>query len=370
MSANNSMVTSSQFLISPFEHEEFAHDTGQHENLLFIHCRKTGLKAIIAIHNTTLGPALGGCRYWHYDTSGAALTDALRLSKGMTYKNALANIPFGGGKAVILAQKDQPKTPQMLQAFGAHIGRLSGTYITAEDVGMSLADMDEIAKKTNHARGTTAAGIGDPSPYTATGVFEGIKAALNHCYGNPTLLNRTISIQGLGLVGYQLARLLHVAGAKLMVSDINAIATQKAHQEFGAKVIPPEQAHSALADVYAPCALGAVINSSSIGQIQAKIVAGSANNQLASDEYGQALHQKGIVYAPDYAINAGGVIAIATATKQTAKQEIEARLHSIGHTLSEIFTIAAKQNLPTNEVANQLAQERLENAAKQMDHAA
>lgn len=343
-----------------FDHPEM----GGHENVVFVQDPNTGLKAIIAVHDTTLGPALGGCRIWPYDTPHDALNDALRLSRGMTYKNSLAGLALGGGKAVIIADPRKDKSAELMEAFGKHVERLSGTYITAEDVGVSPEDMDAVARHTDHVRGTQSTGLGDPSPYTALGVFEGIKASVKHVFGNASLKGLTISVQGLGHVGFDVARQLHEAGAKMIVSDIHAPAVLKAIEAFGATAVDPAEAHMVDADVFAPCALGAGLNARTIPQIQARIVAGAANNQLQTPADGISLKNRGILYAPDYAINAGGVISIALANPGGNDQAVREKTIGIGQTLSKIFDRAQRENAAPEQIADRMAEERLAAARK------
>ncbi|WP_420413354.1 Glu/Leu/Phe/Val dehydrogenase dimerization domain-containing protein [Roseibium sp.] len=343
-----------------FDHPEM----DGHENIVFAQDHQTGLKAIIAVHDTTLGPALGGCRVWPYDSPYDALNDALRLSRGMTYKNSLAGLPLGGGKAVIIADPRKDKSVDLMEAFGRHVDRLSGTYITAEDVGVSPDDMEAVARFTDHVRGTKATGLGDPSPYTALGVFEGIKASVAHVFGSADLTGRTISVQGLGHVGYDVARQLHEAGAKLIVSDIHAPAVLKAIEAFGATAVDPAEAHMIEADVFTPCALGAGLNSRTIPHIQAKIVAGAANNQLQTPADGIALKKRGILYAPDYAINAGGVISITQVEPGGKDTVVREKTIAIGKTLSQIFVRAERENATPEQIADKMAEERLAAARK------
>ncbi|WP_428687766.1 Glu/Leu/Phe/Val family dehydrogenase [Roseibium sp.] len=338
-----------------FDHPEM----GSHEDIVFVQDRKTGLRAIIAVHDTTLGPALGGCRVWSYENPSDALTDALRLSRGMTYKNSLAGLDLGGGKAVIIADPRKDKTAEMMEAFGRHVERLSGTYITAEDVGVSPEDMEAVARQTAHVRGTQATGLGDPSPYTALGVFEGIKASAKHVFGSSDLDGKTVSVQGLGHVGYDVAGRLHEAGAKLIVSDIHAPAVLRAIETFGATAVDPGEAHMVDADIFAPCALGAGLNARTIPHIQAKVVAGAANNQLQTPADGEALKKRGILYAPDYAINAGGVISIALATPGGGDKLVREKTLAIGDTLSTIFERADREGTTPEHVADAMAEERL-----------
>jgi leucine dehydrogenase len=341
-----------------FDHPEM----GDHEDIVFVQDKATGLKAIIAVHDTTLGPALGGCRVWPYERPADALTDALRLSRGMTYKNALAGLDLGGGKAVIIADPRRDKSEALMEAFGRHVERLSGTYITAEDVGVSPDDMEAVARQTDHVRGTKATGLGDPSPYTALGVFEGIKASAKFVFGSSDLSGKTISVQGLGHVGFDVARQLHEAGARLIVSDIHAPAVLRAIDAFGATAVDPAEAHMVEADIFVPCALGAGLNARTVPQIQAKIVAGAANNQLQTPADGVALKKRGILYAPDYAINAGGVISIALATANSGDNIVRDKTIAIGETLAKIFDRAAQEGTTPEHVADTMAEERLAKA--------
>ncbi|MDJ0930432.1 Glu/Leu/Phe/Val dehydrogenase dimerization domain-containing protein [Breoghania sp.] len=338
-----------------FDHPEFRN----HEQIVFGHEPVTGLKTIIAIHDTRLGPAAGGCRMWRYACNADALTDALRLSRGMTYKNALAGLDLGGGKAVIIADPSTDKTEALLEAFGTQVDNLSGRYLTAEDVGISSADMDVVGRRTTYALGTSRTGLGDPSPYTALGVFEGIKAAMRYRLQKDDPTGLIVSVQGLGNVGFAVIRYLHKAGAKLVVSDINTASVERAVESFGAKSIVPTRAHEVDADIFCPCALGAGLNSVTIPEIRAKIVAGAANNQLATDEDGERLRRAGILYAPDYAINAGGIISIALAGPRDEDTLVREKTVAIGDTLTRIFERADAEDRPTQVVADELAEERL-----------
>lgn len=338
-----------------FDHPEFA----GHEQVVFGHDPATGLLAIVAVHSTRLGPALGGCRMWPYASPAEALTDALRLSRGMTYKNALAGLDLGGGKAVILADPRRDKSPALLAAFGAQVDRLGGHYITAEDVGVSDADMEVVATRTAHVRGTRATGLGDPSPYTAFGVVCGIRAALAHRFGSPDPAGRTVVVQGLGHVGMDVAAQLHAAGARLVVADIHAPAVERAVAAFDATVVDSAAAHRVAADVFAPCALGAGLNDTTIPELAAPIVAGAANNQLAGPQHDAMLRARGVLYAPDYAINAGGVISIALGTPGADEGAVRAKVTAIGDTLAAIFRDADATGLPTQAVADRLAEARL-----------
>ncbi|WP_346432270.1 Glu/Leu/Phe/Val dehydrogenase dimerization domain-containing protein [Breoghania sp. L-A4] len=299
---------------------------------------------------------------WPYASPHEALTDALRLSRGMTYKNALAGLDLGGGKSVIIADPKHDKTPELLRAFGHHVESLGGRYITAEDVGINSADMEIVSSITPHALGTKATGLGDPSPYTALGVFTGLKAAVAHRRGDDDLAGLSVCVQGLGNVGFGVARLLHDAGARLIVADIDGVAVARAVAEFGARVTDPRDAHKAPADVFCPCALGAGLNARTIPELRAGIIAGAANNQLAGEADGAALREAGILYAPDYAINAGGVISIALGKPDEDDTIVRKAVLAIGDTLTAIFRRADAENRPTQAVADSLAEERL-NAA-------
>ncbi|MCV6548259.1 MAG: amino acid dehydrogenase [Cohaesibacter sp.] len=337
-----------------FDHPEF----DDHEQVLFCADKKNGLKAIIAVHNTNLGPAIGGCRMWPYDSSLEALTDALRLSRGMTYKNALAGLAHGGGKSVIIADPHKDKSPQLIEAFARHVKCLAETYITAEDVGITAQDAEHMAQIAPNISGTSNRGLGDPSPYTALGTYHGIKAAAAHQFGTSDLKGLRISIQGLGNVGFRLAKHLHEEGAILIVSDVHKPNLDKAINAFDATMCAPDQAHEVECDIFAPCALGAGLNTRTIPQIKAKIVAGAANNQLLSAKHDAALKEAGILYAPDYVTNAGGVIAVAMAenTPQT-RQEATDKSVAIGETLRQIFQKAEATNQPTGLIADQMAQD-------------
>ena len=337
-----------------------SHDGYQdHEQIIRLRDKKSGLHGFIAIHDTTLGPALGGCRMWNYADEAAALTDVLRLSAGMTAKNALANLDFGGGKAVIIGDSHKDKSPELFRALGRAIEELGGRYTTGEDVGVTTTDMDFAAEMTSHVRGISAAGIGDPSPYTALGVFHGILAAISDRFGATGLTGLTVSLQGLGSVGFRLAERMHRAGARLIVSDIDRAAVSRAVEAFGAVPVDPDKSHSATADIFAPCALGGGLNPETIPEIKATIVTGAANNQLASAADAGRLHARRILYAPDYAINAGGVIAIALGLPGVSKRPIVEKVEAIGATLATIFARAKAENRTTARIADQLVEERL-----------
>ncbi|MCL1048842.1 amino acid dehydrogenase [Shewanella abyssi] len=332
-----------------------------HEQVVFCQDKESGLKAIIAIHNTNLGPAVGGCRMWHYESDDEAITDVLRLSRGMTYKNALAGLTMGGGKSVIIADPKVKDREALFRAFGRCIDTLGGKYYSAEDVGVSTADIMIAHQETPYMAGLEGKS-GDPSPYTALGTFLGIKAAVKHQRGLDSLKGLKISVQGVGHVGYYLCRHLHEAGAELIVTDINQESLDKVATEFGATVVAPQDIYHQDVDVYAPCALGATINDITIPMLKATIVAGCANNQLAEVRHGELLKEQNILYAPDYVINAGGIINVSfekdyDATAATAKVE------EIYNTLITIFKQADAQNRTTGDVADEMAREII-NAAK------
>ncbi len=332
-----------------------------HERVVFGHDAETGLRAIIAIHNTALGPAVGGCRMWPYESDDAALEDALRLARGMTYKSALAGLPFGGGKSVIIGDSRTQKTPELMHAMGRLVDEVGGRYLVAEDVGTTVADMDIIATETKYVTGTSKSG-GNPSPYTARGVFQGIRAAVEYkLRRNDGLDGIDVAIQGLGSVGYDLARRLHEAGARLHVADLNTEALNRAADEFGATRVDTHDIHAIDVDIFAPCALGGAINDRTIGDIHAQIIAGSANNQLAERRHGAELAARGILYAPDYVTNAGGIIELAYSPdfgRRHDEQAIRKHIDGLYDTLLEIFARADKANAATNEIANQMAEER------------
>lgn len=318
----------------------------------------TGMKAIIAIHSTKLGPSLGGCRFIEYPHTANAINDAMRLARGMSYKAASVNLPLGGGKAVIIKPAGNFDREAYFHAFGEFVNDLGGRYITALDSGTLLTDMDIIAEHTTHVASLSNHN-GDPSPSTALGVFKGIEAAVQFKLGKDSLAGLHIAVQGLGHVGFLLASHLHQAGARLTVADIHKDAVDSAVREFGATAVPTDMIHKISCDVFAPCALGAVINDISINQLQTTIIAGAANNQLAHTYHGQALHDKGIIYAADYVINAGGLIFAASKYLHTPEHLVAQQIDGIGTSLLEIFTRAQRENRPTSEIADKLAQEKL-----------
>ncbi|MGH8178886.1 MAG: Glu/Leu/Phe/Val family dehydrogenase [Steroidobacter sp.] len=335
-----------------------------HERVVFRHDAETGLRAIIAVHSTVRGPGAGGCRFWNYNSSADALTDALRLSRGMSYKNAMADLPLGGGKAVVLVDPKQSKSPELLRAFGRFVHSLGGAYVTAEDVGASVADMEVIATQTPYVSGLPRTAVdadGNPGPKTALGVYLGLKAAVRFRLNRDDLSGLSVAVQGLGGVGYELCRLLAADNAKLRVADIRPEIVQRACAEFGATAVNADAILFERVDVLAPCALGAGFNQTTIARLQTKVIAGAANNQLATVEDGARLHAANVLYAPDYVINAGGIISVGReylggATVQSIEQEIR----RIPDRLTEIFERSRAARRPTSDIADEMARERLQ----------
>ncbi|WP_425408919.1 Glu/Leu/Phe/Val dehydrogenase dimerization domain-containing protein [Hyphococcus sp.] len=327
---------------------------------------QSGLNAIIAVHDATLGPGCGGCRIYPYASFEAGLEDVKNLSRGMTYKNALGGIPFGGGKAVIFADPKTDKTPEMLRAFGAAVDHLEGLYYTAEDSGVTEADLAMIRSVTPYAAGMEDKGVGgNPSPFTARGVWRGMQAAARAKFGAETLKDLTVSILGVGAVGMELARLIHEEGGRLVVADVNPTAMKEAVERFGAETSTPEDAIALDVDIFAPCALGGSLRQDSVERMQAKIVAGAANNQLKTPDMDQKLHDRGVLYCPDYVINAAGVISVGLEILGTwATEEMNRRIDKIGDRLSEIFERAQAENTPTGAVADKMALEVISKGAK------
>jgi leucine dehydrogenase len=337
-----------------------------YEQLLFCQDEVSGLKAIIAIHDTTLGPALGGTRMWTYESEDAAIEDALRLAKGMTYKNAAAGLNLGGGKTVIIGDPRKDKNEEMFRAFGRYIQGLNGRYITAEDVGTTVADMDLIHEETNYVTGISPAfgSSGNPSPVTAYGVYRGMKAAAKEAFGTDSLEGKTIAVQGVGNVAFNMCRHLHEEGAKLIVTDINKEAVQRAVDEFGAKAVDLDEIYSVECDIFAPCALGAIINDETIPQLKAKVIAGAANNQFKEARHGDIVHEMGIVYAPDYVINAGGVINVADELYGYNQERAMKKVEQVYNNVERVIEIAKRDNIPTYVAADRMAEERIEKMRK------
>ncbi|USK73358.1 branched-chain amino acid dehydrogenase [Peribacillus frigoritolerans] len=332
-----------------------------YEQLLFCQDKQSGLKAIIAIHDTTLGPALGGTRMWTYASEEDAIEDALRLSRGMTYKNAAAGLNLGGGKTVIIGDPRKDKNEEMFRAFGRYIQGLNGRYITAEDVGTTVEDMDLIHEETDFVTGISPAfgSSGNPSPVTAYGVYRGMKAAAKEAFGTDSLEGKVVAVQGVGNVSYNLCRHLHEEGAKLIVTDINKESVARAVESFGATAVNPDEIYGVECDIYAPCALGAVINDQTINQIRAKVIAGAANNQLKESVHGDQIHEKGIIYAPDYVINAGGVINVADELLGYNRERALKKVETVYDTIERVIEIAKRDQIPTYKAADRMAEERI-----------
>jgi leucine dehydrogenase len=331
-----------------------------HEQVILFHDRESGLKAIVAIHDTTLGPAIGGCRMWPYASEDEALTDALRLAKGMTYKAAMADLPYGGGKTVLLGDSRTDKSEALFRALGRAVNSLAGRYYTGEDVGIGPTDMDFAGEETPYVLGRSS-GSGDPSPVTARGVWWGIRTAVRHALGRGDLEGVRVALQGLGHVGFNVARFLAEEGARLTVADLDSVRTERAADELGARVVDVEAILSVEADVLAPCALGGVINDESLPHLGCAVVAGAANNQLLEPRHGALLHRRGILYAPDYVINAGGLINIAQELRPGGydQRRAMAGLENIEVALAEVFERSKREDLPTSQVADHIAEERL-----------
>jgi leucine dehydrogenase len=329
-----------------------------HEQVVLCHDQSAAYRGIIAIHSTTLGPALGGTRFWKYASDEEAFVDALRLARGMTYKNAVAGLNLGGGKAVLIGDNRTANREMIFRAHGRFVESLGGRYITAEDVGTSTADMDFVHMETDYVTGL-AGRSGDPSPVTAHGVFRAIQAAAKWCWSSDDLHGKTVSVQGCGHVGYHLAKELHEAGAKLVVTDIDAERVKRVASEFGATPVAPDDIYAARADVFAPCALGAVINDKTIPQLRVEIVAGAANNQLQEERHGDELHRRGILYAPDYVANAGGVINVYSELAGWSSARAFRKADEIYDTVLRVFSIAKQDGVPTHEAADRLAEQRI-----------
>lgn len=347
--------------MSVFQQQDF----DGHEQVAFFKDDETGLRAIIAVHNTNLGPALGGVRMWPYASDGDAVRDVLRLSRGMTYKSALAGLPFGGGKSVIIGDPHRDKSDALMRAMGRSVDKLGGRYIAAEDSGTNVDDLQQMATQTEHVVGivskSTTGGetrSGDPSPTTARGVFVGLQAAVRHKLARNDLEGIKVAVQGVGNVGLRLVNYLHEAGARCWISDTFGERVERAADEAGASPVSADDILGLDVDVFAPCALGAVLNADSIPRLRARIVAGAANNQLQSAEHGELLLREGILYAPDYVINAGGVIDVAFERTGYDLKKVVTKVEGIAESLAEIFQRADAEQRPTSEVADDLARER------------
>jgi leucine dehydrogenase len=334
----------------------------QYEEVVFFHDPPTGLRAIVAIHSTRLGPALGGCRFYPFPSEDDALRDVLRLAKGMTYKAAAAGLDLGGGKAVIIGDPKRIKTEELLRAYGRFIESLGGRYITAEDIGTARDDMDIIRRETRYVTGISPelGGSGDPSPVTAYGVYLGMIACAEEAWREQSLKGRRVAVQGVGKVGYHLVKHLVEAGANVVVSDVSVDSVARAVKDFGVDTAEPEKIHALECDIFAPCALGGIIRDDTLPELKCRIVAGSANNQLESSEHGEALDAAGILYAPDYVINAGGLINVADELQEYNEKRAKSRLQEVYRTLREIFNIARDRRISTSAAADAFAEERIE----------
>ena len=333
-----------------------------HEQVVFCNDKDTGLKAIIGIHNTVLGPALGGTRMWNYSSEWEALNDVLRLSRGMTFKSAVTGLNLGGGKAVIIGDAKTQKTPELMRRFGEFVHSLGGKYITAEDVGMETADMDTVREVTPYVTGISEdkGGAGNPSPITAYGVFMGMKAAAKFKFGTDNLEGRKVLVQGIGHVGESLVEHLSKEGAQVIISDINEKRLKQVSEEYNAEIFNMTSIYSADVDIYAPCALGATINNETVNEIKASIIAGAANNQLADEaKHGKRLKERGILYAPDFLINAGGIINVYAEIEGYGRVEIIKKTENIYNTTLEILNTAEDADITTHQAALKVAQQRI-----------
>ena len=334
-----------------------------HEQIVFCNDKDTGLKAIIGIHNTVLGPALGGTRMWNYNSEWEALNDVLRLSRGMTFKSAITGLNLGGGKAVIIGDAKTHKTPELMRRFGEFVNTLGGKYITAEDVGMETSDMDLVRDVTPYVTGVSESrgGAGNPSPITAYGVYMGMKAAAAHRFGTDKLEGKQVLVQGIGHVGESLVEHLTKEGARVFITDINEDRLQEVSKKYGAVIYAGDDLYTAAVDIYAPCALGATINDDTVYKIKAGVVAGAANNQLADENrHGKILMERGIAYAPDFLINAGGIINVYAELEGYGKDEIIRKTENIYTTTLEIFAHSAKNGCSTHQSALRVAQGRID----------
>ncbi|WP_180899045.1 Leu/Phe/Val dehydrogenase [Martelella soudanensis] len=344
--------------MSIFEHQDF----DNHETVVFARDQASGLRAIIALHSTRLGPATGGCRLWAYDSEADALKDALRLSRGMSFKNAAAGLNLGGGKGVIMLEPGQSKTPELMRAFGRAVERLNGAYITAEDVGVDTDDMAEVRTETRHVTGLAdgALASGDPSPVTARGVFESMKTAARLVLKRESLAGRHVAVQGLGHVGWRLCELLNADGASLTVADINGEHLEKAQVAFDAGIADTKDIHKIDCDIFAPCALGGILTRQTVPEVRARLIVGAANNQLAEESLAGALQERGITYLPDFIVNAGGIMnAAAEIEGVVAKSWIEEKLSGLQDQIERILEHAAVESRPPHQIAIEIAGKRL-----------
>jgi leucine dehydrogenase len=330
-----------------------------HEQVVVCHDKASGYRAIIAIHDTTLGPALGGARFWQYASDEAALTDALRLSRGMTYKNAVAGLNLGGGKAVIIGDNRTPHREMLFRAHGRFVDSLGGRYITAEDVGTTVEDMDFVHMETEHVTGIISKS-GDPSSVTARGVFHAIRASAHHRWGSDDLRGKRVAIQGCGNVGFHLSQELKRSGAILTVADIDPVKVARVVDATGASVVASDDIYKQAADIFAPCALGGIINDTTLPELRVEIVAGAANNQLLEDRHGDELARRGILYAPDYVANAGGVINVYSELTGWDRQRSLRKADEIYHTILSVFALAERDGISTYRAADRVAEQRIQ----------
>ena len=337
-----------------------------YEQLIFCQDKNSGLKAIIAIHDTTLGPALGGVRMWKYDSEEEAIVDALRLARGMTYKAAAAGLNLGGGKTVIIGDPRKDKNEEMFRALGRFIQGLNGRYITAEDVGTTEEDMDIIHQETRFVTGVSPAfgSSGNPSPVTAYGVYRGMKAAAKIAFGSDSLEGKTVAVQGVGSVAYHLCKHLHEEGARLIVTDIVRENVERAVRDFGAESVDPDKIYDVECDIFSPCALGAIINDETLPRLKCRVVAGSANNQLKEERHGDRLEELGIIYVPDYVINAGGLINVADELFGYNRERAMKKVETIYDNVLRVFEIAKRDGIPSYKAADRMAEERIESLTR------
>ncbi|MCD7097385.1 Glu/Leu/Phe/Val dehydrogenase dimerization domain-containing protein [Stenotrophomonas sp. MMGLT7] len=341
-------------------------ETSGHEQVVFCYSPDAGLRAIIALHSTVLGPALGGVRMRPYGSTEAALLDALRLSRTMTYKNALAGLNVGGGKAVIIGDPKVDKTEVLFRAFGRYVESLGGRYITAEDVGTDVNDMEQIYLESGCVTGVHQihGGSGDPAPFTAYGALQALMASLNRQFGHEEVGKASIAVQGLGHIGMELVKLLKERGAKLFVTDLDAALVERAVSEYGAEAVKPDEIYEVAADVFAPCALEGTLNEQTLPRLKAKVVCGTANNQLATPQIGEELQRRGILYAPDYAVNAGGVMNVSLEIDGYNRERAMRLIRSIYHTLGRIFDLAEHEAIAPQQAADRIAQARIDAIGK------
>ncbi len=337
-------------------------DKTEHEQVVFCHNKDVGLKAIIAIHNTVLGPALGDLRMYPYKTEQEAVKDVLRLSRGMTYKASVSGLNLGGGKAIIIGDPKTDKSEELFRAFGRFINSLGGRYITAEDVGIDVNDMEYVFQETKNVVGVHQmhGGSGDPSPFTAYGTYQGIKASLDKRFGNQKVGDYSYAVQGVGHVGMELVKLLHKDGAKVFVTDIDKEAVQYCVDELGCEAVGLDDIYDVDANVYSPCALGGTVNDDTINRLKFDIVCGSANNQLEEDHHGDQLDAKGIIYAPDYAVNAGGLMNVSIELEGYNRERALRMTRNIYYNIKRIFDIAERDGIPSWKAADRMAEERIE----------